>query len=192
MKVDLSNVLSDLTQNSKTGLLSISVSDTNRLFKIYFKKGEIYRLGFGPLKGAECLAQFDELEFKASFFLPDIEVAGEPEKIPSTSEVVTLFKMADRSVEMKQPETSSPHMSNNGSPVSNLPRMLDDLKAALIEQIGPVGIKVFQRTVDEKWRSGSFATRHDLEKLISMLKDVIEDAGDRQTFLNASNKIISE
>jgi hypothetical protein len=82
MKVALPEVLADLWRKRKTGLFSLSVHDSNRLLKIFLKEGEVYRISFANLRGPGCLPLFDELDFKASFFLPSIELAGERESIP--------------------------------------------------------------------------------------------------------------
>jgi hypothetical protein len=189
MKVDVSEILSELKQKQKTGLLSISVVDDTHLFKIFVKQGDVCRISCGKMKGAECLAQFDGLELKSSFFLPDIDLGGERENIPPTNELISFFKITNKTVDLRKTEPESPR--SDSEPVRNLPLILDEIKAALIEQVGPAGIKVFQRTVDEKWRPGPSTTSKDLENLVELLRLVIENDGDRQYFTSATKKILS-
>jgi hypothetical protein len=190
MKGDLSDILSDLISNKRTGLFSISVVDSNRLFKLFIRAGEIYRLSYGNLRGATCLASFDELEFKACFFLPDIELSGEHEVLPATADLISLFKIAAKAVFVKQPDNKGNDLPNS-EPVDNLNMILGALKDALVEQIGPAGIKVFHRIADEKWRPSPAPTRRDLDRFVDLLKDVIEDSKDKLTFVTAANKILS-
>jgi len=190
MKGDLSDIISDLSLNKKTGLFSISVVDSNRLFKLFIRGGEIYRISYGNLRGAACLASFDELEFKACFFLPEVELQGEHEVIPSTANLISLFKIAAKDVVMKQPDTKGNDLPKS-EPVDNLSMILDEIKAALVDQIGPAGIKVFHRIAEEKWRPLPSPTRKDLERFVDLLKEVIEDAKDKLTFVAAANNILT-
>lgn len=188
MKVDLSEILYELKQKHKTGLLSISVVGVTHLFKIFIKKGEVHRIACGMMKGAECLSQFDSLELMSSFFLPDIDLGGERENIPSTNELISFFKMTNKTVDLRKTEPEPPKTQSELA--RNLPMLLDELKAALIEQVGPVGIKVFQRIVDEKWCPGPSPTNEDIENLVELLKVVIQDAADQQIFITAARKIL--
>lgn len=189
MQVDVSEILYELKQKQRTGLLSISVADDSHLFKIFVKKGEVYRISCGKMKGSECLAQFDGLALKSSFFLPDIDLGGERENIPPTNELISYFKMLKKTVDLRKPESDTPKTSTE--PIRNLQMVLGDLKSALVDQVGPAGIKVFQRIVDEKWRPGPTPTNKDIENLVELLKLVIEDTGDRQLFTAATRKILS-
>ncbi len=190
MKEDLSEVLSDLWRNRKTGLFSLSVLNSNRLFKIFIKEGEVYRISFGNLRGAGCLSLFDELDFKSSFFLPSIVLPGEREDIPPTSDLISLFKITGKLIDLKKYDNRVSGSSNN-EPVNNLNRVLEELKAALVEQVGPAGLKAFKRIIEEKWQSVPSPTREDLQTLVNFLKDLIEDTKDRQIFVVAANRILS-
>lgn len=190
MKVDLSEVLSDLLRNKKTGLFSISVIDSNRLFKIFIREGDVYRLSFGNLRGAGCLAQFDELDFRSSFFIPNVDLSGEREAIPPTPDLLSLIKFADKTVYLKKPGENGKD-SSKGDPVINLNGILEEMKEAFVEQVGPAGLKFFKRIVDEKWLPGPTPVRKDLERLSELLKDVIEDTKDRQTFAAETIRILS-
>ncbi len=190
MKVDLSEVLTDLWRKRKTGLFSLSVHDSNRLFKIFLKEGEVYRISFGNLRGPGCLPLFDELDFKSSFFLPSIELAGERENIPQTPDLISLFKITGKLIDLKKYDHKVSSSSNN-EPINNVNRVLDELQAALVEQVGPAGLKAFKRIVEEKWQSVSSPTKEDIQLLVNLLKDLIEDTKDRHIFVVAANRLLS-
>lgn len=69
-------------------------------------------------------------------------------------------------------------------------RIQEELKVALIRQIGPAGGKVLKKIVEETWRVSS-PTKPDLRNLVGLLKNEIEDGENRNQFAKEAEKIIA-
>lgn len=188
MKIALSEVVSDLNRNRKTGLLAVSVKGLNSLFKIFLRDGNIYHVACGSAKGSTCLAQCDEMEFSGYSFLPDIVLEVSGENMPPTGELIQYLQVAGKTVDAQEGSSGETQV-NSGA--SAFPRIREQLKAALIDQVGPAGAKAFTRIVEEKWRPSSTPSREDLVKLVDLLRNVIDDVNDRQQFFKDATRIIS-
>ncbi|MEK6744666.1 MAG: DUF4388 domain-containing protein [Nitrospirota bacterium] len=190
MKTGLSEFIAEIYQGRKSGLLSIAVKGANTQLKLFFREGQIYHATCGNMKGKECLAQAIGHEFSQYFFMPDVSLNARDGNLPSLADIIQLFRAADKAVEMPaRPATGDNQASRvqPGGPAA----ALEHLTLALIRQIGPVGAKVFSRTIEQKWHASPQPTREDLLRLVDILKDEIENPADRNEFLKETANIIS-
>ncbi len=189
MKAALSEVATDVHRMKQTGLLSVSVKGSNSLFKIFFRNGEIYHISHGASKGQECLAHLEKVEFTECSFVPDVYLDVSSVNIPS-AEVLRVLQASARPIE------ASVTVRENGGSADALSderfaAISEQLKSALIRQIGPVGMKVFPRIAEGRWRASAPPLREELLVLIDMLKEEIEDMNDRNDFIKDVRRIIS-
>ena len=190
MKIALSEFIAEINRSRKNGLLSINVKNANTLFKLFFRDGEVYHITCGNVRGADCLAQVTGSDFAEYFFIPNMVLKVHDENLPSLADIIQCCSAAGSAVEV------SPHTGKGGQTAgardgSSLPAALEDLKLALIRQIGPAGAKVMSRIVEQKWQASSPPTREGLLRLVEFLKDEIENPDDRNEFLKEAAKIIS-
>jgi hypothetical protein len=73
---------------------------------------------------------------------------------------------------------------------SDFIKIKEGLKVALIKQIGPIGGKIVEKIIQEKWTPSSPPVKEDFIKLIDLLKDEIDDPLSRKEFLTDANKLI--
>jgi hypothetical protein len=181
----LDSVVSDLSQKKKTGMLSVMVKVTNQLFKIYFSDGEIYHLFYGDRRNSDCFIDFEKIEFSDCFFFSGAKAnSNERINIP-TSEIVRRIKAANKTVVCKdRGEGAAPEA------FPDFPALRDELKAALIRQIGPIGDVVFPKAV-EKWTVAGPPSRQGIGELVSLLMEEIDDPKNKAEFLVEANSIVS-
>jgi hypothetical protein len=189
MRALLADVIAQVNQKKLTGQLSLTVKGGASLFKIYFKDGEVYHITCGNQASAQCLESFDGSEFSECFFISNIKVEIPLVTVPPTGHLIQFFQDRGITVELKQPLAGSAHPAGPGD-MSGFARIQEELKMALIRQVGPVGAKVLSNIVAHKWCVTSL-TKEDLRNLIALLKDEIEDEENRKEFLGEAEKIIS-
>jgi hypothetical protein len=191
MKTALSEFIAEINRTRKSGLLSITVKGANTQLKMFFREGEVYHVTCGHVKGAECLAQATEIEFAECFFMPEVSLNVHDGNLPPLADIIRFFKTAGTAVEIRQPDGKAAQPAGPGAAgISDFAGIREELKTALIRQIGPAGGKILSKVIEEKWRVSS-PTRADLMKLIGLLKDEVEDGENRNQFTEEAEKIIS-
>ncbi|WP_353683359.1 hypothetical protein V4D30_05655 [Thermodesulfovibrio sp. 3907-1M] len=181
MKKNLADIIENLFKIKSTGLLTVNFSSEKNLLKFYLKNGEIYHISFGFQKGRRCL---DEISFRQPVsynFIPQISIDITSNDIPSTEDIIKNLQKLDKFV-----------ISSDSSFVqaSEFQKIKDDIKTALIRQIGPIGGKITEKYINEKWVPSQPPSKEDFLNLIDMLKEEIEDPQSKREFLNEVNKIL--
>jgi len=189
MSIALSEIIVAIVKNRKTGLLSTAVTDSNNLFKMFFRDGTIYHISCGNLKGTECLKDIARIDFSECSFIPDIKLDLALEVVLPTPEVIAHLQAAAKTVE-------SLSYVGSGQPLGVLDTegfsvLRDKLTIALVRQLGPVGGKIVAKTVDQKWHASSPPTKKELYELIDILKNEIDNVDDRNDFTKEAYAIIS-
>lgn len=190
MKKTLSEFIAEINQSRKSGLLSITVKGANTLLKLFFREGEIYHLTCGNVRGSGCLAQVTGNEFAEYFFMPDVALSVTDGDLPPLTDIIHLFRNHNGAV-----EAPPDPLLGRGQPPrikrGDLSTAQEQIKLALIRQIGPAGAKVVKRIVEEKWKPSSPPARPDFLRLADLLKDEIESDEDRNEFLKETGEILS-
>lgn len=191
MKTQLSEFIAEINRARKTGLLSITVKGANTQLKMFFREGDVYHVTCGHAKGAECLAQATVSEFAECFFMPEVSLNVHDGNLPPLADIIRFFKTAGTAVEVKQPDGKTAHPTSPGAAgISDFGGIREELKTALIRQIGPAGAKVMARLIEQKWHASSPPTREEFLRLVDLLKDEIENPDDRNEFLKEAARII--
>ncbi len=188
----LSEVINDISQNKKTGILSIAIrGDAKNLFKIFFKDGTIYHLTCGNQKDSECLDLYGSFDFSSCSFLANAKSdTSRPVGLPATPEIIRLFEKKNDPIEIIPPDGKAASTGGaNAMAPADFERIREELKVALIKQIGPAGGKILTKIINEKWRVLS-PTKSDLQKLVVLLKDEIDDDNNKTLFLRDAEQII--
>ena len=183
MKATLLDILKDINNNKKDGLLSIIVKGSQYLLKIFFDHGEIYYMVYGDTKGAGCLTGLDRLEFSECAFFPGVKLNVTGGMNLSGAELIERFKAESKIVEGKDFQAGA-------AGIQNITEVMSKLKLALIRQIGPIGDIILSDAV-AKWTTASHGAGQGLTDLVDILKDRIPDASSREEFVRESMKIIS-
>ncbi|ACI21357.1 hypothetical protein [Thermodesulfovibrio yellowstonii] len=181
MKKNLADIIENLYESKSTGLLTIIFASEKNLFKFYFKTGQIYYLSFGFKKGVQCLNEIISREPVSYNFIPQISVDITSNDIPSTEDIITTLRNMNKFINSEDP------MSFHSS---DFQKIKDVIKTALIRQIGPIGSKITEKYIAEKWIPANPPSKNDLLNLVNLLKEEIEDPASRKEFLNEVNKFI--
>ncbi len=181
MKKNLGDIIENLYENKNTGLLTIILAADKNLFKFYFKNGEVYHLSFGFKKGAQCLNEIASRELVSYNFIPQILIDMTSNDIPPTEEIIKTLKNMNKFV------SSEDSISSKSL---DFQKIKDAIKTALIRQIGPIGSKITEKYIAEKWISANPPSKNDFLNLVNLLKEEIEDPASRREFLNEVNKFI--
>ena len=191
MKTPLSEFIAEINRTRKTGLLSITVKGVNTQLKMFFREGDVYHITCGHVKGADCLAQAAGSEFAECFFMPEVSLNIHDGNLPPLADIIRFFKTAGTAVEVKQPDgKTAPPAYPGAAGISDFAGTGEELKTALIRQIGPAGARVTARIIEQKWHASSPPTREELLRLVDLLKDEIENPDDRNEFLKEAAGII--
>jgi len=192
MKTNIANVVTNIYLGKKTGLLTLRIVQSNNLYKIFFREGQIYHISYGNKKGAECLSNIDSMDFSVCSFIADIKLDMPVASLPSTPDIIKHLEVVDKLVETRVGEgPASSNSAQSATADSGLSgRLSGQLKVALVRQIGPVGGKIFDRVVERKLQRSAPLQKTDLVDLISLLKEEIDDLDDRKAFINEANEII--
>jgi hypothetical protein len=189
MTMSLSEFITEINRSRKNGLLSITVKGANTLLKLFFREGELYHLTFGNCKGAGCIARVIGNEFAEYFFMPEVSLNVEAGDVPPLAEIIQLFRGKAGT------QTAPPGSAVGGAqPVvkrGDLSSAQEQIKLALIRQIGPAGAKVMTKTAEQKWQAASPPSKNDFMLLIDLLKDEIDNADDRNEFVKEARAILS-
>lgn len=177
MKKNLADIFESLAENKTTGFLSISVPAEKNLFKFYFKNGQLYHISFGFKKGGQCINDLLSKELTSCNFIPSITIDIVSNDIPSMEKLIELFRKNNKVVAVSD---SSPDFE----------KIKEGLKTALIKQIGPIGGRIIEKTMQEKWVPSSPPKKEDFLKLIEILQDEIEDPQGKKEFLKDANKLL--
>lgn len=181
MKKNLADIIENLFQTKSTGLLTVNFASEKNLLKFYMKNGEIYHISFGFQKGKRCLDEIASRQPVSFNFIPQISIDMTSNDIPSTEDIIKNLKNMNKFV-------SSADSSLVQS--SDFQKIKDGIKTALIRQIGPIGGKITEKYISEKWIPSQPPSKEDFLNLIDMLKEEIEDPQSRREFLNEVNKIL--
>ncbi len=181
MKQSLSEILAKLHESKETGIFSIIFASEKNLLKFYLRDGEIYHISFGLKKGLQCLNELHNREPISYNFVPNIEIDMKSEDILSTAKLLDSLKQIDKPI-------SSQEISSIKS--AEFQKIKEQIKISLIKQIGPIGGKIIEKYIDEKWFPSNPLTKNDILKLVDMLKDEIEDLQSKKEFLSEVNKLL--
>jgi hypothetical protein len=100
MALLFADVLQEFCVKGKTGALFAVVDQSiDHMVRVYFEGGEILHLSCGPVKGKECLEQFDRYNFGMAVFLNGMK----PPRIldndlPMTSNVISMVKSTGKTI----------------------------------------------------------------------------------------------
>jgi hypothetical protein len=185
MSILLAKIVGDIHESRRTGVLTVLVKGRNHLLKLFFKDGEVYHLTCGNLRDTECVQNLDSIELGDCMFLPDVKMDARAGAVPPTVELIQQLKASAKMVESRLGNGGS---RATGKEDSDDTRALEEIKVALIRQIGPAGTKVMSRIIADKWHASMPFTKEDIEILISFLQNEIDDQDGRKAFIKEANK----
>jgi hypothetical protein len=188
----VASIIRDIHQKRRSGLLSLSVKDAHYLLKLFFREGELYCISFKGAKNADCLAILDSLELHEAVFLSNVKLDTTCTDVPSTLDMVGFFTALGSSVETSYfDEKSASAEPGSHPPLAQSGKIVEGIKKALINQIGPVGGRIFLTTLDRMWPGSMPQTQRDFESLITALEKEIDDEKDLAAFRSEVRTILS-
>jgi len=178
MIVTVSEIVVALHQQKKTCVLTLQCARDEKLFKIYFKDGEIRSLSLGPLRDAECLKKLPGMRFRQYSFIVDSS-----EHIPagtlSSSEVMEHIRKLDCTVS-SGPDTVFGHTVRFEAVPRNV---LHDVEESIVNIAGPVATLILAESCDKiGYERGGELSRGALQRLLNLLIEDLPDA-DRGAFM---------
>lgn len=183
MKKQLGDILENLFNEKKTGILNIAMISEKNLFKFYFKNGDIYHISYGLKKGMESLKELFQKELYKINFISDITIDIKSEDLPHTEEIIKKIKNSNLYIYFDNRESSAN---------SQFRKIKEKLTLALIKQIGPIGNRVIEKIIQEKWNAQISPSKDDLYNLIELLKHEIEDQEGKNEFQREAKSFIEE
>ncbi|GAB6183286.1 hypothetical protein [Thermodesulfovibrio hydrogeniphilus] len=181
MKKNLFEIMTKIFNNKETGVLSLAFAEESNLFKFYFKDGEIYHVSFGLKKGNPCLKEIEKKEPTSYNFVSNITIDIKSNDLPTTEKIIEYIKNLNKQVSAEEPFSIKS---------LEFQKIKDSIKIALIRQIGPIGGKILEKYIVEKWTPSNPLTKDDILRLVEMLKDEIEDPLSKREFLAEVNKLL--
>ncbi len=181
MKQNIGDIVLKIYENKGTGLLSITFEGEKNLLKIYFKDGAVYHISFGVKKGMQSLNEAKDKEPVFYNFISNIVVEVTSNDIPSTDKIIGFFKELNKEIISSDSVTIK---------TSDFQKIKESIKIALIRQIGPIGDKITEKYMAEKWIPSTPISKEDFLNLANLLKDEIEDISGKKEFLSEVNKIL--
>jgi hypothetical protein len=185
MSILLAKIVGDIHEGRKTGVLTVLVKGGNHLLKLFFRDGEVYHLTCGNLRDTECVDNINSLELGDCMFLPDVKLDAKAGAVPPTDELIQQLKASAKMVDSRLGTGGARSM---GKEDSDDVKTLEEIKVALIRQIGPAGAKVMSRIAADKWHASMPFTKEDIETLINLLQNEIDDQDGRKAFIKEANK----
>ncbi|MCX7987925.1 MAG: DUF4388 domain-containing protein [Thermodesulfovibrio sp.] len=183
MKKLLGEILDNLYREKKTGILNIAMLSEKNLFKFYFKDGEIYHISYGFKKGNESLKELSNKEPYSSNFISNITIDIKSNDIPPTEEIINKLKNINLYIFYE---------SEIGSGTNPFYKIKEKLKVALIKQIGPIGNKIMDKVIQEKWTAQNPPSKNDMLKLVELLSEEIEEEEGKKEFQKEVKRLIEE
>jgi hypothetical protein len=185
MGIQLAKIVADIHDGRKTGVLTVIVKGGSHLLKFFFKDGQVYHLTCGNMRDSDCLRNLSTLELGDCLFLPDVKLEVRGDSVPATAELIQQLKTSDIVVDAKLSDGGARSFSKEDSADVKL---LENIKMALIRQIGPVGSKVMSRMVAEKWNASPPFSKEDIDALLKLLQNEIDDLESRSAFIKEASK----
>ena len=179
MKKDLRDIVDNLSKTKSIGLLTVNFSSDKNLLKIYLKDGAVYHISYGFKKGFECLNDIATRQPISYNFISNITIDISSSNLPSTDQIVETFK------QMKITVSDSQFLHT-----TDFEKIKENIKIALIKQIGPIGKKITEKYIAEKWVSSQPPSKEDFLRLAEMLKEEIDDIKSKKEFIDEVNKIL--
>jgi hypothetical protein len=98
----LAEILEQIHQDKKTGLLNVSVLQSQRFpLRIYVREGEVIRFTFGPLAGVECFEYLEYYDLGDVNYLDGMAAPlGSDERLPTEAIIVSLRELG-KTVQIK-------------------------------------------------------------------------------------------
>jgi hypothetical protein len=178
------DITNDIIQNKQTGLLSLVAKNGKYHVKVFFAEGEIYRVAYGELKDADCLDACETLELSECFFTSGAQITtNEKCSVPTSTIIEHLTKCLGKTGGLQSSGTGA-------GGTQNLSVIRDRLKVALMRQVGPVG-EILCSRIFEQWHPSSPPTKQQLVELVGLMKESIEDDGNKKEFEKEAGTIIT-
>ena len=194
----MGDVLQSILRGRQTGQLAITLKGVGNHCKIFFSEGRINHMVCGRQLGAACLDTLIAGNISECFFIPDLKTSNIQTAGLETEQVIRELNERGVTVEVRafllDKSGASAAAIQNRAPIaagatSDILRIQEGLKAALVDQLGPFGARIFTKVVEKKWGVMS-PTKEDILKLVDLLKDEIEDEEGRREFLAEAVKYI--
>jgi len=177
----LGDVLQSILRGRQTGQLAITLKGVGNHCKIFFSEGRINHMVCGRQLGAACLDTLIAGNISECFFIPDLKTSNIQTAGLETEQVIRELNERGVTVEVR-----AFLLDKSGASAAAIQ---EGLKAALVDQLGPFGARIFTKVVEKKWGVMS-PTKEDILKLVDLLKDEIEDEEGRREFLAEAVKYI--
>lgn len=183
MIVSLWQIVLDLHNNGKTGMLSSLVKEENALLKMYFRSGTIYHMACRKNRNLQCLTLLKDMNLANCSFTENLTVKRDPGDLPDTPEVIEQLRLSAKQVDSSYVVGDLSAVPQSSCAKNDNQELFDALQKALINQIGPVGKMLFEKIVREQLQSAS-STLSDAEllSLIDLLSAEIDDEGTKAEF----------
>ena len=109
MEVLLSDVLKQCHVRKKTGALFVVARNSEHLVRFYFQCGEVYSLTHGLLRGNDCLALLEGVDYSTAVFFDRLRSPlASLRNMPGTSDIIAALRSSGRMVEVSTSSNVEP------------------------------------------------------------------------------------
>jgi len=178
MIVTVSEIVVALHHQKKTCVLTLQCAHDEKLFKIYFRDGEIRSLSLGTLRDGECLNRLAGMRFKQYSFIVDSQ-----DHIPAGT-----LSSADAMERIRKQECTVPSGPDTvfGHTVrfeAMPPDIMREIEEAIVNIAGPVATLILAESCDKiGYQRGGKLSRGALKRLLHLLSEDLPEA-DRLSFI---------
>ena len=178
MKTNLADIISEINQSTKTGILSLSVKNDTSLYKIFFRDGIAYHMTFGTWKDSECLARLGGLNIVMGCFMPGAHVALENADLPTTEELIRQIKKTGKILEWAGKGECSPDAAVETTPGESIVDggVLVKMEEELVNCVGPVAQMVLEGAFNAcHLKKGTPISKTQFRRLIEVIGERLPD-----------------
>ncbi|HAR45748.1 MAG: hypothetical protein A2X56_01485 [Nitrospirae bacterium GWC2_57_13] len=175
MEKSLSEIVAEIARAKQTGILSLSVKNDSSLFKIFFRDGAVYHLTYGTCKDMECVSNLTRLDLDTGFMHLGATVDKASTSMPTTEEIITRIKSADKKVKWSAPgagaatDADKPAQKTAGAAGK---ASLEAIEQELINVVGPIAPMLLEQVFDAlRIKKGQPVPEPQMRQIISQLGD---------------------
>lgn len=148
-ETNIGDVIAELHQGGKTGVLSLSIRDDNNQLKFFLQDGAVYHVTYSTCRNIECLIKLCSLKVEKGFFLPGAKVDVPHTIVLRTEDIIDQVKNLGKVISWAGTGGRDGRQAPANDAVMISGPELHRLEEDILDLIGPAGSLVLERAFTE-------------------------------------------